>query len=62
MKTILKAIYKLDGDELTVCLYGADGRRPTEFSSSDLRNGEKGGNMLMKFKREKPDKGKTKIE
>jgi uncharacterized protein (TIGR03067 family) len=55
IKGFTKGIYKLDGDELTVCLYGADGRRPTEFSSSDLRNGEKGGNILMKFKREKED-------
>jgi RNA polymerase sigma-70 factor (ECF subfamily) len=55
-KTVLKGIYKLDRDELTVCLIGADGGRPSEFGSSDLRNGEKGGNMLMKFKREKEDK------
>src|SRR5262249_10654343 len=52
-KTVMKGIYKLDGDELTVCLFGADGGRPTEFSSSDLGNGEKGGNMVLKFRREK---------
>jgi RNA polymerase sigma factor (sigma-70 family) len=52
-KTVIKGIYKLEGDELTVCLIGANDGRPSEFSSSDLRNGEKGGNILMKFKREK---------
>ena len=57
-KGVTKAIYKLDGDELTVCLYGPEGARPTEFSSSDLRNGQKGGNILLKFKREKEDKEK----
>jgi RNA polymerase sigma-70 factor (ECF subfamily) len=55
-KIVMKGIYKLDGDELTVCLFGADGGRPAEFSSSDLSNGEKGGNMLLKFKREKEPK------
>jgi RNA polymerase sigma factor (sigma-70 family) len=58
IKGVMKGIYKLDGDELTVCLYGADGGRPTEFTSSDLGNGQKGGNILMKFKREKEDKEK----
>jgi RNA polymerase sigma factor (sigma-70 family) len=63
VKTVTEGIYKLDGDELTVCLIGANGGRPTEFSSSDLANGEKGGNILMKFKRERkedaPKKGDT---
>jgi RNA polymerase sigma factor (sigma-70 family) len=54
-KIIIKGIYKLDGDELTVCLYGADGGRPAEFTSSDLGNGQKGGNFLLKFRREKQD-------
>jgi RNA polymerase sigma factor (sigma-70 family) len=57
-KTVTEGIYNLDGDELTVCLIGVDGGRPTEFSSSDLSNGEKGGNILMKFKREQEDKEK----
>jgi RNA polymerase sigma factor (sigma-70 family) len=52
-KTLMKGIYKIDGDELAVCLIGTEGGRPTEFSSSDLRKGEKGGKMLMKFNREK---------
>jgi RNA polymerase sigma factor (sigma-70 family) len=54
IKGVLKGIYKLDGDELTVCLFGADGGRPTEFGSGDFSKGEKGGQTLFKFKREKP--------
>jgi hypothetical protein len=57
-KIVFKGIYKLDGDELTVCLIGANGGRPAEFTSSDLGNGQKGGMILLKFKREKQDKVK----
>jgi RNA polymerase sigma-70 factor (ECF subfamily) len=53
-KAVLKGIYKLDGDELTICIIGNDGGRPTEFSSGDLVEGHKGGYLLFKFQREKP--------
>src|SRR5262249_55101300 len=50
MKGVQKGIYKLDGDELTVCIHGESGARPIEFRSGT----PKGGLFLMKFKREKP--------
>ncbi len=52
-RTVLQGIYKQDGDELTVCLIGADGGRPVAFSSNN-RGDRKGGNMLLKLKRQKP--------
>jgi RNA polymerase sigma factor (sigma-70 family) len=43
-----KGIYKLDGDELTVCFNGLDGDRPIQF-----RSGTKpGGTALLTFKRD----------
>ncbi|HJZ55484.1 MAG TPA: TIGR03067 domain-containing protein, partial [Gemmataceae bacterium] len=47
-KRTIMGIYKLDGDELTICLFGAVDERPTEF-----RNSRKGGNLVIKFKRQK---------
>jgi uncharacterized protein (TIGR03067 family) len=46
----VRAIYKLDGDKLTICgkFHGGGGERPTEFESK-----EGSGIMLMILKREK---------
>jgi uncharacterized protein (TIGR03067 family) len=44
-----KGIYKLDGDELTICFDDASAGRPTEFETKP-----KTRRTLYKFKREKP--------
>jgi uncharacterized protein (TIGR03067 family) len=55
---VLKGIYKLDGDTLTVCLIAAregdeDGRPSEFFTRSFQQRDEKGGLYLFTFKREK---------
>jgi uncharacterized protein (TIGR03067 family) len=47
----LLAVYKLDGDELTVCRAGTDQPRPTGFQAP-----AGSGLLVIKFRRVKPDK------
>ncbi len=54
---VQSAIYKLDGDDLTICLSMLEGKRPTEFETN-----ADSWRVLLKYKRKNPaDEQKPKI-